>query len=240
MEGLIAPNPANPDNTDNNGQANPNDAPAGQPAPHQPPPNQPAGQPAPHQPAPNQPAQANPAGPAVPVPYPQPIPNQTAPQIIHHQMVNWCHFKPEFAGRPKEDVKAHLLCTNDWMNTHNFEEDVNIQRFCLTLLGEARLWYESLALIANDWPALQNNFRRQYSKLGNTSEQHFHQWRNFMFNENTDNIDSYVTKVSQCAAFLNYGELQILELLKNTLPSRLYPVFFPVDNLRDAVTTAKR
>ena len=28
--------------------------------------------------------------------------------------------------------------------------------------------------------------------------------------------------------------------LKNTLSSRLYPILFPVDNLKDAVTTAKR
>ena len=62
----------------------------------------------------------------------------------------------------------------------------------------------------------------------------------FYFDENTDNVDSYVTKGSQCAAILNYGELQILELLKNTLPNRLYSILFPVDNLRDAITTAKR
>ena len=117
---------------------------------------------------------------------------------------------------------------------------MKVQRFCLTLLGEARLWYESLIPIANDWPALQNNFRRQYSKLGNTPEQHFHQRRSFSFHENNDNVDSYITKVSQYAAFLNYGELQILELQKNTLPSRLYLILFHVDNFRDAVTTAKR
>ena len=63
MEGPIAPNHINPDNNDDNAPANPNDAPAGQPAPHQPPLNQPA----PHQPAPNPPAPANPAGPTVPV-----------------------------------------------------------------------------------------------------------------------------------------------------------------------------
>ena len=28
--------------------------------------------------------------------------------------------------------------------------------FHVTLIGEARLWYESLALLDNDWPALQN------------------------------------------------------------------------------------
>ena len=130
MEGPLVPNPTNPDNNDNNTQANPNDAPAGQPAPHQPPPNQPA----PHQPVP-----ANPTGPAIPVPNPLPVPILPDPQIIHQQMINWCHFKPAFAGRPEEDAEAHHLHANDWMTTHNFE-DVKVQRFCLTLLGEARLW----------------------------------------------------------------------------------------------------
>ena len=50
------------------------------------------------------------------------------------------------------------------MVTHNFPQDVKAQRFCLTLMGEARLWYESLTPIANDWPALQENFRRWYTK----------------------------------------------------------------------------
>ena len=30
------------------------------------------------------------------------------------------------------------------MNAHCFNEDVKVQRFCLTLLGEARLWFQSL------------------------------------------------------------------------------------------------
>ena len=45
---------------------------------------------------------------------------------------------------------------NDWMGTHQFQEDVNVQRFCLTLVGEARLWYESLRPINKDWQGLQN------------------------------------------------------------------------------------
>ena len=115
-------------------------------------------------------------------------------------MINWCHFKPEYAGKPEEDPEAHLLRTNDWMRTHNFDEDVKVKRFCLMLLGEARLWYETLTPIANNWPALQNAFRQQYSKLSNTPEQYFHQWRSFYFDENMDSIDMYVTRVSQCAA----------------------------------------
>ena len=55
-----------------------------------------------------------------------------------------------------------------------------------------------------------------------------------------DSIDSYVMRFSQCVVMLNYGEPQILELMKNTLPSRLYPILFPIYNLRDVITMEKR
>ena len=41
-------------------------------------------------------------------------------------------------------------------------------------------------------------------------------------------------------ALLGYGEPQVLEVFKNTLPSRLYWVFFPREDLRQAVETVKR
>ena len=44
-------------------------------------------------------------------------------------------FKPEFTGKPDEEVEANLLSTNDWMDTHVFPEGVKDQRFCLTLVG---------------------------------------------------------------------------------------------------------
>ena len=56
-----------------------------------------------------------------------------------HLHINWSNFKPEFSGKPEEDTEAQLLCSNDWMNAHCFDEDIKVQRFCLTLLGEARL-----------------------------------------------------------------------------------------------------
>ena len=52
---------------------------------------------------------------------------------------------PEFASKPEEDAEAHLLRTNDWMNMHDFLANVKVQRFCLTLIGEARLFNESLS-----------------------------------------------------------------------------------------------
>ena len=105
-------------------------------------------------------------------------PHQPGQQVVH---LNWSHFKPEFSGKPVEDAEAHLLCTNDWMNVHHFVEGVKVQRFCLTLLGEARLWYHSLEPINVDWQGLQNLFRQQYSKIGNTREQLFNAWRSFSF-----------------------------------------------------------
>ena len=36
------------------------------------------------------------------------------------------------------------------------------------------------------------------------------------------------------------GEPQILEVFKNTLPTKLYWVLFPIDDLRQVVETAKR
>ena len=42
------------------------------------------------------------------------------------------------------------------------------------------------------------------------------------------------------AGLLGYGELQALEVFKNTVPNRLYWVLFPIDNLREEVETAKR
>ena len=44
------------------------------------------------------------------------------------------------------------------MNTHNFPADVKVQRFCLMLMGEARLWYDSLEPIVMTWQELQNQF----------------------------------------------------------------------------------
>ena len=159
-----------------------------------------------------------------------------APQIIYQ---NWIGRKPEFSGKPEEDVESHLLSTRDWMEAHNFPEGDKVRHFCVMLIGEARLWYELLAPLDDKWPTLQNKFRLQYSKIGNTPEQLFHAWRTFKFDENTDTIDSYVLRMSQVAAMLNYRQMQILENFKNTLPYQLYSTLINVNNVRDAIDLAK-
>ena len=127
------------------------------------------------------------------------------------------------------------------MEAHCFKEDIRVQRFCLTLLGEARLWYQSLEPLEDTtWAQLQNLFRQRYSKLGNTCKQLFHAWRSFTFDKNTETIDSYVIRIRQVATLLGYGGPHILEVFKNTLPTKLYWVLFPIEDLRQAVETVKR
>ena len=87
---------------------------------------------------------------------------------------------------------------------------------------------------------MQNLFRQRYSKLGNTHEQLFHAWRSFNFDENTETIDSYVMQIRQVATLSGYGEPKVLEVFKNTLPTKLYWILFPIEDLRQAVETAKR
>ena len=106
-----------------------------------------------------QPSPVVPPSPPVQLPAPpaQPIaspiePNQPPPM----PQLNWLHFKPEFTGKQDKDAEAHLLRTNDWMDTHAFTDGVKVQQLCLILVGEARLWCESLRPINLDWIGLQN------------------------------------------------------------------------------------
>ena len=47
-------------------------------------------------------------------------------------------------------------------------------------------------------------------------------------------------RIRHVANLLGYGEPQILEVFKNTLPTKLYWILFPIEDLRQAVDTAKR
>ena len=107
-------------------------------------------------------------------------------------------------------------------------------------MGEARNWYATLEPVAMTWPELQTMFRCQYSKIGNMREQLFHAWRSFHYDENVETPDAYVIRIKQVARLLGYEDLQVLEVFKNTVPNRLYWVLFSIDNLCDAVETAKR
>ena len=115
MDALNAPNPANPVTQDQfmdavqgpaaqaqnqaQGPADQSQGPAAQGPGNN---NAPVGQNVPLQP-PHQLAPAQPISPSLVVP---------APQVFYQ---NWIGKKPEFSGKPEEDVESHLLTTRDWM-----------------------------------------------------------------------------------------------------------------------------
>ena len=93
---------------------------------------------------------------------------------------------------------------------------------------------------SNDMARITKPVIWQYNKIGNTWEELFHVWRLFHYDENVERPDACVTRIRQVARLLGYGEPQVLEVFKNTVPSRLYWVLFPINNLHEAVETAKR
>ena len=92
-------------------------------------------------------ADAGPQAPAGPAPQ---VPQQQKP-TQHIPQLNCSHFKPEISGKPEEEAEAHLPRMKDWMETYQFQEGAKVLSFCLTLVGEDRLWYESLRPINVDW-----------------------------------------------------------------------------------------
>ena len=49
-----------------------------------------------------------------------------------------------------------------------------------------------------------------------------------------------MTHIRQVATLLGYGEPHILEVFKDTLPTKLCWILFPIESLRQAVDTANR
>ena len=73
--------------------------------------------------------------------------------------MKWSYFKPEFSGKTEEDPEAQILRTIDWIDAHSFSASQRVQRFPLTLAGEARLWYLPIPLFQGDLEELQEIFR---------------------------------------------------------------------------------
>ena len=79
------------------------------------------------------------------------------------------------------------------MNTYHFYEEVKFQRFCLTLLGETRLWFQSLEPLGNTtWPQCKIYLGKGTQNWVIHVNNYFRHGDHSIFNENTETIDSYV------------------------------------------------
>ena len=58
-------------------------------------------------------------------------PTSTRPATKQHLHINWSNFKQEFSGKTDEDAEVYLLCSNDWMNAHHFDNDVKVLHYTI-------------------------------------------------------------------------------------------------------------
>ena len=100
---------------------------------------------------------------------------------ISRSMIKLVTFKPDFNGKPDEDLEAHFLRMKRLDEYTCILSNVKCDRLCLTLGDEARLWHQSLIPIGSYQKSLWNQLRRQYSKLGHTQESLLQIWRTFHF-----------------------------------------------------------
>ena len=64
-------------------------------------------------------------------------------------------------------------------------------------------------------------------------------WRTFSFNSNTDDIEDYIRDVHKAVKQLGYGKDTVLNLLKATMPTKLYGTLYGHDNLYIIMTMLK-
>ena len=109
-----------------------------------------------------------------------------------------------------EDASTHRPLNLDPTNKQK-SKLITILRRIKTQSGIEDTTYRKMyPTIALDWNGLQNQFRHQYSKIGNTRKQLFHVWRSLHFDENMEMLDTYVTFIREVAILLGYGEPQVL------------------------------
>ena len=78
--------------------------------------------------------------------------------MAHPHQLNCLILSQNFQENQRKMQRPHFLRTDDWMEAHNSTANQKVRRFCLTLAGEARLWYETLGAAQLDWETLQDHF----------------------------------------------------------------------------------
>ena len=119
--------PDQPNQLPNNPQNLPNPPPIPPNLPPNQPPNNPPNPPNPPPIPPNLPPNIPNLPPDPPANPPNPIQPQNPPFQV--PQFNWLYYKPEFSGKPQEDTIAHLMRTNDWMETMTFHRKQRYKNF---------------------------------------------------------------------------------------------------------------
>ena len=145
---------------------------------------------------------------------------------------------PIFKGFPGERPEAHLLRTNDWMDTYNIPAVDKPANFKHTLDHLAREWYDSLTFPIG-WNDLQQQFSRYFSTQSRSIKHLHDKWRNFSFTPGQDDIEAFIRHVKEAAHQLNYNDDAVLHLIKAAMLSEIYGTLYNQDDLNTVITMVK-
>ena len=114
-----------------------------------------------------------------------------------------------------------------------FREDQYIDKFKHTLNHLAQEWYHSLDrdTFHGDWEEFTKHLSRYFSTQGRNIKHLHERWRAFSFDPANDDIEEYIRDVKEAAKQLGHGDNAMVNLLKATMPTKLYGTLYGHDNL---------
>ena len=117
---------------------------------------------------------------------------------------------PLFKGTIGEHPEPHLLRAVDWFDSQGIRKDLDkVYNFKHTLDGEAREWYADYMgrqARVPPWKTLINEFSRYFSSQGRCEKNLHEAWRKITFNPETDDVETFLRDIQECAKQLNYDD----------------------------------
>jgi len=126
-------------------------------------------------------------------------------------------FMPQrFDGKNLSDAPAHILSFEDYCTLQDIDNDGQmVQRFRVTLSGQARLWVEGKQF--DTWEELKNSFL-QYHSDSHTRESAVASFRGSLY-KHGETAEQYLQRLKRLAERLNYNNEMIKDQYISGLPA---------------------
>lgn len=140
-----------------------------------------------------------------------------------------------YTGVPVEDAPGHLMLYEDYCLYHDIQNDnTKVERFRLTLTGQARLWYQGKTFAS--WDQCKTAFQSYFSSA-QTRQSAVQAFRNSAF-KTGETADQYLQRLQRLADRMNYGEDYVKDQFLTGLPQdvRTSVIMGRPQNLEEAVS----
>lgn len=145
---------------------------------------------------------------------------------------------PKFLGNQGQNPMAHWLSFSDYCTMHQLPDAQKIERFKITLGGEARTWIDGKQFANVN--ALRQRFLEQFSGM-HTRDGTVKMFRKEKYRMG-EAVESYCTRLRMIANQLNYNQDMVKDQFLDGLPDNVATAasMANADNLDAMVTAAQR